>query len=302
MTGELTALVFGETFETGSVTLRIEDKDSIIAITRYDVDPETLDEIRDNGVDASTLSDKSRDLIHNAKAELDKATEEFIRSLKYYLDCDSRISESKTFRGPTRIEWSVDQASWEKCPYDLHGGHAVMRIKENPDFDVRTHLHNSLAEPRYFPYAMRMLNRAKLTQDIHFRCLDATIAAEHAVKEFLATKAPTLQALLFEVPSPPLVKLYGSILEYYAGERSPYLGSIRKGVEIRNVLAHKPSPVTITPQFAVEYVRDIELAILHLLRLLYPSDAVIRYQYEDKLKCKQAHEEQLPREIADKRL
>ena len=52
VTGELTALVFGETFETGSVTLRIEDKDSIIAITRYDVDPETLDEIRDNGVGA----------------------------------------------------------------------------------------------------------------------------------------------------------------------------------------------------------------------------------------------------------
>jgi hypothetical protein len=54
----------------------------------------------------------------------------------------------------------------------------------------------------------------------------------------LSRKAPEIKTILMEVPSPPLYKLYGSILEKYAGEKSPkkkQIGSCRsKGGSVQN--------------------------------------------------------------------
>jgi hypothetical protein len=79
---------------------------------------------------------------------------------------------------------------------------------------------------------------------------------------------------LLNMPSPPLDKLYGSVLESFGYPRSPMLSAIREGVKVRNDLIHKPdtgreSEIDIAR--AVEYVEDIQGAINHLLHLLHPD-------------------------------
>ena len=87
---------------------------------------------------------------------------------------------------------------------------------------------------------------------------------------------PELEKLLLEIPSPPITKLYGSVLEHYLGERTPFMATIRNGNEVRNELIHNPLSKRINFQDASNYVHDIERAIFHLLRLLYPKNNLIK--------------------------
>ncbi|WGV57763.1 hypothetical protein QIH01_20040 [Brevibacillus brevis] len=132
--------------------------------------------------------------------------------------------------------------------------------------------------------ALKHLHRAKREKDPRFKWIDATISAELAIKEFLIKINPDIKLLLLELPSPPLYKLYGPILEQYAGEPSPKLKQIQKGIEIRNKLIHKPEDADISLDKASEYVHDIEIAIYHLLQLLYPEDLVVNLMYRTSLK------------------
>jgi len=80
---------------------------------------------------------------------------------------------------------------------------------------------------------------------------------------------------LLEVPSPPLNKLYGTVLQQYGGESSPWKNKIAKGAEVRNKLLHIPHHEAIDPWEANEYVDDVQSAIYHLLALLYPEDPLV---------------------------
>ena len=71
---------------------------------------------------------------------------------------------------------------------------------------------------------------------------------------------------LLELPSPPLRKLYGTILEEIVGERSPYVSDLHKGAEIRNNLVHRPGTM-VDSQDAVNYMGMVRHAIRHLIRL-----------------------------------
>lgn len=124
---------------------------------------------------------------------------------------------------------------------------------------------------------MRHLHRAKNESQPHHMWIDATTAAELCIKEILIRGRPELKRVLLELPSPPLAKLYGSILEGYLGERSPYVSEISKELEIRNSLVHKPSSNRLDLQKAIDYVGVVEAAIWHALSLLYPSDALVRH-------------------------
>lgn len=149
-------------------------------------------------------------------------------------------------------------------------------MRENTICAVQSSLSNGI-EPLI---AMRHIHRAKLEKMPHHKWVDATIAAELAIKEVLVRACPNIGTLLLEMPSPPLNKLYGAILEEYLGERSPFLAEIRNGVEVRNKLVHKPVHEYIDDQKAIDYVNKIEAAIFHLLSLLYPNDNLIKNAYE----------------------
>lgn len=82
------------------------------------------------------------------------------------------------------------------------------------------------------------------------------------------------------MPFPPLSKLYGKIMESYLGEKSPYRKPLIKGAEIRNQLVHRHDKSIVDEQEAINYVKDVEGAIFHLLSLIYPNDLLIKSSYE----------------------
>jgi hypothetical protein len=151
-----------------------------------------------------------------------------------------------------------------------------------------------------FFLAFKFLNSALNDEVPEFKILDATTAAELAIKEFLMRKNPTLEKLLSELPSPPLPKLYGSILENYSsenekkGERSPRLKILDCGNQLRNKIVHNPTKLDIPEKFAGFYCINVESAICHLLTLLYPYDALWKSRFDNSYNFKP--EEQSKRE------
>jgi hypothetical protein len=68
-------------------------------------------------------------------------------------------------------------------------------------------------------------------------------------------------------------------MEHYLGERSPYVNDIRKGVETRNALVHRPRSDAIGSQEAFDYVDMVDAAILHALLLTTPDDRLLKRRY-----------------------
>ena len=209
---------------------------------------------------------------------LSSSTRKVISLIKYYLR-HTFISEA-LFSGK-EIKWGNNL----DCLYEFpRGGLFVSSIsafsseplRKNTIINIQSALNNNI-EPLI---AMRHLHKARAENIAHRKWIDATIAAELAVKEVLSKANPDLELLLLEMPSPPLSKLYGVILEKYLGEKSPYLKQISKGVEIRNRLVHRPHSEHINIQDANDYVSYIESAIFHLLHRLYPNEHLINNAYK----------------------
>lgn len=117
----------------------------------------------------------------------------------------------------------------------------------------------------YLPLAgMRHLLRAIQEEEPRFKWIDATIALELCIKEALIRKRPEVETLLLEMPSPPLHKLYGSIMKETFGVKSPCLKAIGDGVTTRNKLVHRPTGVMISKAEAATYVQVAHQAIVHL--------------------------------------
>ncbi|WP_312486531.1 hypothetical protein [Massilia timonae] len=119
--------------------------------------------------------------------------------------------------------------------------------------------------------AMRHIYRAIQENNPAFKWIDATIAAELAIKEALIRKEPKIAAFIEHVPSPPLSKLYGELMEVYLGKRSDFCGVISNGAALRNKLVHQPLEQSVTRSEAEDYVSQVLIAINELYGLLYPD-------------------------------
>ena len=128
-------------------------------------------------------------------------------------------------------------------------------------------------------FALRHLHKAINEFNPRYKWIDATIAAELAIKEFLIRLRPEIETLLLEMPSPPIDKLYGSVLKSFTGQSSPKLRELRDGMVMRNKLLHRPTETTVTSEEANAYVADVESAIYHLMTLLYPKDTLVKHRY-----------------------
>lgn len=115
--------------------------------------------------------------------------------------------------------------------------------------------------------AIEHMHEAQRYRGDRFSWIEASIAAELAIKEALVRLEPLVEVLLLEVPSPPIHKLYGPILKKIAGEKSPHVTALQRGAEKRNRLVHRPEAVHFGPQEVVDYVGTVERAIWHLLGL-----------------------------------
>lgn len=197
--------------------------------------------------------------------------------------------------------WSLDNPNfglifWIKPAYIQLG----QTIKQNDFQQIQNDLEN---ETIPFFIAFRFLNRA-LNDDIpELVILDATIAAELAIKKFLEIKNHPNAKRWIESQAPPLPILYGSILESISSEngkkwdRLPQLKILDYGNQLRNKIVHSPIKLDIPEKFADFYCINVESAICHLLTLLYPDDALWKSRFDNSYNFKPEEQSKLEKEF-----
>jgi hypothetical protein len=212
------------------------------------------------------------------EAELGRITSGISRAAKGTMALLCSCLENTLSEEPlpsVRIQWSTDKSKWHRPPFRMRISifdRMAIQLSANTATAIQ-----QLMENRFEPFmAFRHLQRARLESLPRYKWIDATIAAELAIKEFLVRVRPELKTLLLEMPSPPLDKLYGKVLQSFGYPESPKRKEIQKGAKIRNDLIHKPDIVEVSSDDAEEYVNNIEIAIRHLVLLLYPDDTNVQ--------------------------
>tara|TARA_Y100000588_G_scaffold792_1_gene1072 strand:+ start:1640 stop:2542 length:903 start_codon:yes stop_codon:yes gene_type:complete len=229
-----------------------------------------------NRFDGDKLSKDCKVAVSEIFHKASHFTRQILSMIKYHLN-HSDIEE-QLFSIKSEL-WGVSEQELYERPIEVgvsFSSISTRPLNENIGALIQSSVDNGV-EPLL---AMRHLHRAKSEFLPHHKWIDATIAAELAIKEVLSKAQPELEPLLLHMPSPPLSKLYGEIMDKYLGEPSPYKNKINKGVEIRNKLVHRHDSPSIDNQKANDYVADIERAIFHLLTLVYPDDQLIKQTYE----------------------
>jgi len=204
-----------------------------------------------------------------------KAAQKVFSLIKY---CFNNIKLDEGLLGNKGNYWSEDKLDWKYLPGKIifkFDAYSTRPLTEDNARAIQDYI-----DSNFEPFlAFRHLHRAIRERSPRYKWIDATIAAELAIKEFFIRLNKDIEPWVLEVPSPPLDKLYGKILEFYTGERSPKVNAIREGAKIRNELLHKPQDNKIEYQRAVEYVKDVEIAIWHLIKLLYKDNRFIENSY-----------------------
>jgi len=164
-----------------------------------------------------------------------------------------------------RIQWSLDSGQWYPVPgkYEVHAwAYGLGNMNESS----AKHLQEVLSENEEALMATSYLHQARNAETERYQWIYATIAAELAIKEILGRIEPKLQVMLSTLPSPPLNKLYGDVLQSVAGVRSEGLNRLQTGAEIRNKLLHSPGSVDLPPDKVNDYVSFVDDRIRWLLR------------------------------------
>lgn len=244
----------------------IPDKNIVESFYEFEISTEMWNIIHNNMRDPP--ENLSNDLLE-IKLNMSKAAKKVLCIIKYCFKCtyldENLLSNPKFY-------WSKNNSNWEMISSPFHitlDSHGFMKLNKESAKDIQKYINNDF-KPFF---ALRHLHRAINENNPRYKWIDATIAAELAIKEFLIRRDPCIEALLLEVPAPPLDKLYGSILKKYNdGEKSPSFKKIKDGATKRNKLIHSPENIKISREEANEYIHDIETAIYHLLYLLYQED------------------------------
>jgi hypothetical protein len=185
---------------------------------------------------------------------------------------------------PENWEWSLDGTAWTALTPTTTRRTARSWMPSLFDKKLHAKLQSFLDnERRPLLDAFRHWHRAEREKNPRYAWIDATIAAELGIKDFLMQFKPDWTTLLTYVPSPPLHILYGKVLESLTGEQSPRLKQLREGAEQRNLLIHRPNQ-SVTEEDMDSYLFDVEVALFHLLALLYPDDELVRDEYQLCLK------------------
>lgn len=221
-------------------------------------------EALDNKKEMIDLQQSLEAEIVQKKHYLTMVSKRILRLLQQELQDPTLLPTNELAEGKHRF--SHDGEVWYpigRRVYATVSAHSVGQLNERS----RQAVQKLLAADEVPLLAMQYLYEAHKSDGLRFKWIQATIAAELAIKEMLIRMEPKLETLLIEVPSPPLGKLYGKVLESVAEERSPYASQLDKGAEKRNKLVHRPETVDLKPQEVLDYVTIVGEAIRHLLEL-----------------------------------
>ena len=275
------AHTFRQTHASGrSVEMELSYLNGNILASMIDVDlgDAVLAELRPlHKFDGSDLSVESQAAIEAPLTEIRSSVRDLLALLKYHLrHFDLREGSFSVLS--ERWETSLGEQRDFPTTFSIsHENFSNQPLNEVTHDAVQVALQNGV----HPLIAMRHLHRAKQESQPHHKWIDATIAAELAVKEVLCRAHPGMELMLVEMPSPPFSKMYGSLLKHYLGEESPFRKKLISGQEKRNSLVHRPGSLEVDRQEANDYVDVVEGAIFHLLSLLYPNDALIKYALQN---------------------
>jgi len=253
----------------------IPDEKSVESFHQFDVSKKMWGILQTDICDAKDFHEELQTELSEMTTNISQAARKVLSVIKYFFN-QKDINEE--LLGTSGAFWSRDKVKWKRVPMSLYGIlsiHNPIYLNENTAKSIQKYLESG----HELFFSLRHLHKAKKENNPRYKWIDATIAAELAIKEFLIRLKPDIETLLLEVPSPPLHKLYGSVLESFTNQRSPKLKELQKGAEIRNKLVHKPTGKDIDYGKANKYVQDVEIAIYHLLTLLYPKDPIIKTLY-----------------------
>ncbi|MDA1585110.1 SEC-C domain-containing protein [Bacillus cereus group sp. TH230-1LC] len=181
--------------------------------------------------------------------------------LVLFINHNGRITNAKTEM------FSIDQETWKKGPSDIEA-HVMFSQPCILNQERKDYIQGQLNNERLPFIAFKYLIKAKNEDEREIKWINATIAAELAIKEFYMNYDEKFSFILLEMPSPPLYKMYGKILESITGRKCTKLKSIQKGVEIRNSLVHSPSEQKLSTIQVNQYISDVETSIFELLDIL----------------------------------
>jgi hypothetical protein len=245
----------------------VPKKDTIESIQEVEVSNQLL-YVMESG-EYGNLSEELESELAGLTNYVSMMTRRVLSIIKYCLNQYEIDEELMSSKG---TYWSKDGNDWKRISQRLHLVTWVSGIQP-----INEEGHNriqSFLDSGYEPFlALRHLHRAQKENNPRHQWIEATIAAELAIKEFLIRYKPDLETLLIELPSPPLDKMYRQVLNHYAKPLPKNIvNELKNGAEIRNRLLHRPSQERIDGQKARNYVDAVAEAIRHLLTTLNPDD------------------------------
>jgi len=212
--------------------------------------------------DYDKLSDSDKKKLHEITRPIRESMKQSVGLIKQEL-CRPDIRDELI--GNLRIEWSANYDQWYPVPSKLRIYTWTSHGLGNMTDSNAKHLQELLSDDEEALVATSYLHQARNAESERYQWIYATIAAELAIKEILGRMEPKLQVILSTLPSPPLNKLYGDVLESVAGVKSEGLNKLQTGAEIRNKLLHSPDGVHLSPDKVNDYIAFIEERIRWLL-------------------------------------
>ncbi|PGM84729.1 zinc chelation protein SecC [Bacillus cereus] len=222
-----------------------------------------LEEHADFNSMEKTVADDVIMIIKDLWSPLSSAIDDLMNwiHLVLFINHNGRITNAKTDK------FSIDQETWKKGPSDLEA-HISFSQPYTLTQERKDYIQGQLNNERLPFIAFKYLIQAKNEDESEIKWINATIAAELAIKEFYMNYDEKFSFILLEMPSPPLYKMYGKMLESITGKKCTKLKSIQKGVEIRNSLVHSPSEQKLSTPQVNQYISDVETSIFELLDIL----------------------------------
>jgi len=211
--------------------------------------------------DYDKLNDGEKKQLSDITRPIREAVRQFAGLLKQELH---RYDVSDELTGNAHHEWSLDGNQWFRIPYGLRMQTRTSSLG-NLNATTAKSLQELLSRNEEALVATSYLHQARNSDNRRYQWIYATMAAELAIKEILVRIEPKLQVILEELPSPPLHKLYGDVLESVAGVRSNSLSTLQDGARRRNQLVHNPNSPTPTFSEVDEYIYFIEDRVKWLL-------------------------------------
>lgn len=268
---------FQITLEEVAVSLSMPDANTVVAETDF---LEVSDPLFHSITTESTLPEILWPEMEVYRNALREGTTRLVHIVKYALG--NFGIEQKNESTKDKEQYSVDGTNWLALPHGKITGEIGVRSK--PVFTLRDlpFIQEMLEDspPLLLTTALYHLHRAKGESSQKHAIIDACIAVEVGIKEFLMVLKPELKTLLEKMPSPPVPTLYGDILESLIKVRFPHANKLRELIELRNKFVHTPTAVDVPPKEVRKMVLMAERAIYWLQIKLDPKNIYFPNLYQ----------------------